>query len=180
MFQKTIARDIIGVWLLFTFCFIGGVVANEMRATSLSLVYLSPESRINQAVAQLKTSATSVVALDEDITRDEMQRLSLNHTALILDARPEVFYHIAHIPSALSLPRDDFKKHYEDLQATLQAHENGPIVVYCASSDCHDGPMVAEALQKLGYTHVSLFRGGWSLWRDAGFSQEKGEEENGN
>jgi rhodanese-related sulfurtransferase len=173
MSQKLVVQDLIGVWLLLTGCFIGALVVNEMRPTPLSLVYLSPKSRLNQIVQQLGSPETASVGLDGDVSRNEMQRLILNHGALILDARPEIFYQLSHIPSALSLPRDDFEKQYLALQSTLQSHHGVPLVVYCSGSDCHDSQLVADALQKLGYPHVRLFRGGWGDWEAAGLPEEK-------
>jgi rhodanese-related sulfurtransferase len=173
MFKKLIMQDFISVWLLLTGCLIGGLVLNEMRSTPLSLVYSSPVSRLNQTVEHLGSSVTAPSALDGDVERDEMQKLSLNHVALILDARPEIFYRLGHIPSALSLPRDDFEKQYQALQSNLQSHRDKPLVVYCSSTGCHDSQMVVDALQKLGYPHVRLFRGGWSDWESASLPEEK-------
>ena len=173
MFKKLILPDFIGVWLLLTVCFIGALVINEMRSTPLTLVYLSPESRINHTVEQLGSPETASDGLDGDVSRDEMRIISLNHAALILDARPEIFYKLSHIPSALSLPRDDFEKQYLALQSTLQSHRGVPLVIYCSDSDCHDSQMVADALQKLGYPHVRLYRGGWGDWEAADLPEEK-------
>ena len=173
MFKKLIVQDIVGAWLLLTGSLISGIGVNEMRPAPLSLVYSSPESRLNQIVDQLKPSANAPVALDGEVNLDEMQKISLNHAALILDARPEIFYRISHIPSALSLPRDDFEKQFRTLQATLQSQRNKPFVVYCSGSDCQDSQMVADALQKLGYPHVRLFRGGWNNWEIAKLPEEK-------
>jgi rhodanese-related sulfurtransferase len=166
-------QDFIGVWLLLTGCLICGLFINEMRPTPLALVYSSPASRLDQSVAQLGSSTPVSTTLDGDVERDEMRKLSLNHMVLILDARPEIFYRLGHIPSALSLPRDDFEKSYQVLQSTLQSHRNSPLVVYCSSIDCHDSQMVADALQKLGYPHIRLFRGGWSDWESANLPEEK-------
>ena len=173
MSQRLITKDFIGMWLLLTGCLIGGLVLNEMRSTPLSLIYSSPESRLNQTVEQLGPTATAPIALDGHVERDEMQTISTNHEALILDARPEIFYRLGHIPSALSLPRDDFEKQYQILRSTLQSHRDKPLVVYCSDTDCHDSQMVADALQKLGYPHVRLFRGGWSDWQNASLPEER-------
>jgi rhodanese-related sulfurtransferase len=173
MSKKFIVQDFIGVWLLLAGCFVGGLVVNEVRPTPLSLVYSSPESRLNQTVEHLGSSPTAPISLDRDVGVDEMQKISSNHTALILDARPESFYRLGHIPSALSLPRGDFENQYQILQATLQSHRDMPLVVYCASIYCHDSQRVADALQKLGYRHVRLFRGGWRDWENASLQEEK-------
>jgi len=172
MFKKIIVQDIFGTWLLLTGCLIGGLVLNEMRPAPLPLVYASPQNRLDHSVQQLG-SASVPVALDGDVARDEMEKLSANRTALILDARPEIFYRVGHIPSALSLPRDDFENRYQALRAVLQSHRNNLMVVYCTSIDCHDSQMVAEALQKLGYARVRLFRGGWTDWKSADLPVER-------
>jgi rhodanese-related sulfurtransferase len=173
MYKKTIIQDFIGVWLLLTGCLIAGIVINEMSLTPLPLVYSSPATRLNRSVEQLGATATMPIALEGVVETDEMQKISSNHTALILDARPEIFYKLGHIPSALSLPRDDFEKQYQELQSILLSHRDKPLVVYCSSSDCRDSQMVADALQKLGYSHVRLFRGGWTDWYNAGLPEEK-------
>jgi len=171
--SKKIVQDLIGVWLLLTGCLIGGILINEMRSSPLSLVYSSPGSRLNQSVEQLGAKTTTPIALDGDVDRDEMLQISVNRVALILDARPEIFYRLGHIPSAMSLPRDDFEKQYQALRSTLQTYRDKSLVVYCSSSDCHDSQVVADALQKLGYPHVRLFRGGWSEWENASLPEEK-------
>jgi rhodanese-related sulfurtransferase len=102
-----------------------------------------------------------------------MQRISVGRAALILDARPEIFYRFGHIPSALSLPRDDFENGYRALGAVLQRDRQQVLVVYCAGNDCQDSQMVGEALQRLGYPHVRLFRGGWSDWESENLPVEK-------
>jgi rhodanese-related sulfurtransferase len=173
MYRKIIIQDFIGVWLLFTGCLLGGLVANEIRLAPLPLVYSSPESRLNQTVEHLGATTSPSSALEGDVKREEMQKISSNRLALILDARPEIFYRLGHIPSALSLPRDDFEKSYGALQSTLVSYRDKPLVVYCSSTECHDSQMVADALQKLGYEHVRLFRGGWSEWENASLPEEK-------
>jgi rhodanese-related sulfurtransferase len=158
---------------LLTGCLICGLFINEMRPTPLALVYSSPEARLNQTVEKIGSSAAASSVGDGDVQTAEMQKISVHHLALILDARPEIFYRLGHIPAAVSLPRDDFEKQYQALQSTLQSHLDKPVVVYCSSPDCHDSQMVADALQKLGYSHVRLFRGGWSDWESANLPEEK-------
>ncbi len=170
---KLIIKDLIALWLLLTACLIGGLVLNEMRTPPLALVYSSPASRLSQSVEHLGAPSAPPVALDGDVHLEELQKISSSHAALILDARPEIFYRLGHIPSAVSLPRDDFETQYQSLQSILLSHRDAPVIVYCSSTDCHDSQMVADALQKLGYAHVRLFRGGWSDWQSASLPEEK-------
>jgi rhodanese-related sulfurtransferase len=171
--SKLVLQDLISVWVLLTGCLMAGVVLNEMRPVPMQLVYSSPASRLNQTVAQMETSGPVGLALDGDISRDEVKKATLDHAALILDARPEIFYRLGHIPSALSLPRDDFEKQYHSIQETLQSHRQQPFIVYCSESSCQDSQMVADALLKLGYPHIRVFRGGWGDWESANLPEEK-------
>jgi rhodanese-related sulfurtransferase len=173
MTNRAIVQDLLGVWVLMTACIIAGLTINEIRSTPLPLVYSSPQMRLNQSVGELEHAPSVSVRLDRDVDRKEMQQISTGHLTLILDARPEIFFRLGHIPSALSLPRDDFENRYHVLQTTLESYRDKPMVVYCSSSDCPDSQMVAEALQKLGYQHVRLFRGGWNEWESANLPEEK-------
>jgi rhodanese-related sulfurtransferase len=101
-----------------------------------------------------------------------MRQLAAAHAALIIDARPEIFYRVGHIPTAISLPRDDFEARYRELVPKLQNYRDQPVVVYCSSNECEDSQMVAEALQRLGLTQVHLFRGGWSEWESENLPEE--------
>ena len=173
MRRKTIIQEILGIWLLFTGCLIGGLMLNEMRAKPLAWVYASPQSRLAQSIDRLGSPARISVSGERDVTTAEMQSLSATNAAVILDARPDIFYRLGHIPAALSLPRDDFEKQYQVLRSSLLNHRTSTLVVYCSSSDCHDSQMVADALQKLGYRRVRLYRGGWTDWVGANLPEEK-------
>ena len=173
MWKKLILKDAVSVWLLLTGCIAMGIILNEMRAKPLPLVYTSPQARMDQAVENLEGSGPLTIQSEGDVGLEEMQKISASHAALILDARPEVFYRIGHIPSALSLPRDDFENSYRSLASLLQQHREQVLVVYCAGTDCQDSQTVGNALQRLGYPHVRLFRGGWAEWESENLPEEK-------
>jgi rhodanese-related sulfurtransferase len=46
------------------------------------------------------------------------------------------------------------------------------LVLYCGGG--FRSALVAESLQKMGYTNVESMDGGWKGWRDAGLPTEKG------
>jgi rhodanese-related sulfurtransferase len=92
---------------------------------------------------------------------------------LILDARPELFHRLGHVPGAISLPRESFSATYEKIKGKLEHNKGQPIVVYCSELTCEDSVMVQSALVQLGFTHVSVFRGGWDEWTQAGFPTER-------
>ena len=171
--RKYIIPDLIRAWLLLAGCLIAGLIVNKMRSAPLPWVYSSTESRLKQPKIESKLSAVVPVAEDGDVDVGEMQKISLHQEALIIDARPENEYRLGHIPSAVSLPRDDFDRQYPALQSVLQSYRNKPIIVYCSNFRCADSQIVAVALQRLGYQQVRLFRGGWKDWERANLPAER-------
>jgi rhodanese-related sulfurtransferase len=160
MTKKSILQDILKLWLLLAGCLLGGLLLNEMRPKPLAIFYTAPTMPVNLA---------------GDVATAEMEQISASHAAVILDARPEIFYRLGHIPNAFSLPRDDFENQYRALQSFLASHKENPLIVYCSGSECHDSRMVADDLEKLGFAHVRLFRGGWTDWESANLPVEKAE-----
>ena len=171
--KKRLVCDGSGVIALAIICLFAGFLLDQARTQPLSLVYTPLQTRLNKAVEKMDSSSTEYSSdVPSDLNLMEMKAIISQHTALILDARPEEFYKAGHIPSALNLPRVDFKNQYLALQTTLHAYQNKPLVVYCVSNTCHASQTVAEALQDLGYKHVLIFGGGWSEWQEAGLPEE--------
>jgi rhodanese-related sulfurtransferase len=130
---------------------------------------------MDQTVEALHEQATPLIPLGGDVSQEEMWKISQNKSALIVDARPNVFYQLSHIPGAVSLPRDDFEAQYKLLGEKLEPYKIKLVIVYCAELDCHDSQMVGDALTQLGFRYVRLYRLGWSDWEQAGLPQEKSE-----
>ncbi len=164
---KQLPRDLIGVLILIIISLMVGIIFNEFQRSPITLLYIAPQSRLNEIVAQMgEPIATKRLSIRE-VDLPEMERINKDHTYVILDARPAIFYAINHIPNSLSLPRENFAIRYSALRNTLIHYQNRNLVVYCSDHDCNDGEMVAEALEKLGYQNVVLFRGGWLKWTRA-------------
>jgi rhodanese-related sulfurtransferase len=183
-----LARDLAAFLVLATISLAGGLLINQFRDKPLPLLYASKKERIESAVA--KTAATErsgLPAIDEateipsagavgaapkTLRLVEFRDFVGKRSGVVLDARPEIFHRLGHIPGAVSLPREDFEQSYAKLRSVLERDKSQPIVVYCSGSSCEDSKMVAEGLVKLGYTHVFVFKGGWDEWNQAGLPQE--------
>ena len=102
------------------------------------------------------------------ISLDEFFPLHQSGKVLIYDARPGFFYHLGHIPGAISLPKngcdDAIIARQSEIQAALAAGH--PIVVYCTNCVCPDARTLAIHLSGFGYP-TSIFSGGWEAWRQA-------------
>ncbi|MCC7518024.1 MAG: rhodanese-like domain-containing protein [Verrucomicrobiae bacterium] len=155
-----------------------GLLLNQFRDAPLPLLYQSKQVRFEQEVARLvplETPRHSVVASSavREVGLEEFREFVSGRRGLVLDARPEIFHRLGHVPGALSLPRDDFEKAYARQRSKLEGNKDLPVAVSCSDAHCEDGRMVAEALQRLGFRHVLLFKGGWAEWTRAGLPEER-------
>jgi 3-mercaptopyruvate sulfurtransferase SseA len=175
--MKTLRSDLMVLWLVATTAFCVGLVINQFRDTPLPLVYKNKAERLQDSVQRIasKESASAPAPVDhlpEKLSLEDFSSYVENKRGLVLDARPEIFHRLGHVPGALSLPRDDFEKGYAALKAKLEADRSQPIVIYCSGSSCEDSGLVKKSLAALGFTNLALFEGGWSGWTNAKKTEE--------
>jgi rhodanese-related sulfurtransferase len=111
----------------------------------------------------------------QPISLEDFREQVSEKRGLILDARPEIFYEIGHVPGAVSFPREEFDKAYLSLRSRLEPDRSQLLMVYCSGGDCEDSQMVADGLSKLGYRRIYVFKGGWGAWQQAHLPEEKSE-----
>ncbi len=166
------------LWLLATISLCFGLLINQFRDTPLSLVYQTKEDRLTEAVTQLASAASAVSASSETVPEylelDEFRAIVEGKQAIVLDARPEIFHRLGHVPGAVSLPREDFESAYTRHQGLL-ANKSALVAIYCSGSSCEDSDLLRKALHKLGYTRATVFKGGWSAWTAAGLPEGRNQ-----
>ncbi len=141
-----------------------GFTINHFSSHPLPIVYQTPEQRFDQELTTLVTAAPFAIAPAATVSLAAFRTAVENKSALILDARPAVFFERGHVPGALNLSRDDFANDYRRLAPTLKTAQTRPIIVYCSGGECHDSRLVANALLSLGFNDVSVYAGGWEEW----------------
>ena len=153
-----------------------GLSINFFRGKPLPLAYASKEARLAQEVKKISQLPnpvpTPATALPIALTLAEFSDFVENRRGIVLDARYRIDHQLAHVPGALSLPRDEFSEGYAALKSKLQANRSQPIAIYCDGKDCVDSKLVQKALWDLGYKQVAVFKGGWSEWTAAGKRKE--------
>lgn len=153
-----------------------GLAINRFSLHPLPIVYQSPEQRFDAELTTLVAAPPFKLAPAATVGLHEFRSAVESKSALILDARPSLFFEQGHVPGALNLARDDFARDYRELAGVLQAAHDKPIIVYCSGGECHDSRLVANALLSLGFGNVSVFTGGWDAWSAAGMPAAKGSE----
>jgi rhodanese-related sulfurtransferase len=161
---------------------IAGAAINHTRDHPLPLIYQSKAARLEHAVqtiaerSRTEKPPATVPVLNSNIPNvslEKFKRFVDGRTGVIVDARPEIFYRLGHVPGALSLPRNDFEAAYAKLKSQLEKHRGQPLIVYCSDADCEDSELVATALSSLGFRQVTRFKGGWVDWTNAHLPEEK-------
>ncbi len=170
----TTGTDTAGMLVLTIVSFGVGCVVNLLRAQPLPWVYENRAQALDRAVARLEDnrSAYAPDEVPQEIRLDAFQSFVTERKGLVLDARPAVFYHEAHVPGALSLPRETFVESYDALRAMLEASRRGPTAIYCSGADCPDSQLLSDALTKLGYRRLLIYTSGWEEWSQTGLPQE--------
>lgn len=171
-------RQHLGFFLILcTLSLCMGLLVNQFRDKPLPLVYQTKEERLQKSVQKLVEARetpkpTEARPLPEVLSLAEFVDFVENKRGLVLDARPEIFHRLGHVPGALSLPRDDFENIYPTLKDKLEVDLAQPVVIYCASVSCEDADLVKKALAALGFTQLKLFERGWAEWTAAGKPEE--------
>ena len=94
---------------------------------------------------------------DEELGRDEVQRLLKRGDAVLVDVRPAAEFAYGHISGAISIP-------VEELEARLKELPRGKrIVAYCRGTYCLFADEAVAMLRERGFNAVRL-EGGWPEW----------------
>jgi predicted sulfurtransferase len=185
-FLRQVTADIGGFILLLTGAVCVGLLVNQFCDHQLPLVYASKAVRVEDEVKQTQGIPESISVPDEGdalgkaatpqhISLDNFRRYVERKEGLVMDARPEIFHRLGHVPGALSFPREDFGGAYAKLRSRLETNKKQVLLVYCSDASCEDSQMVADGLTKLGYQRVFVFKGGWAEWTEANLPEEKTE-----
>ena len=83
---------------------------NRFSAHPLPIVYQTPEQRFDAELTTLVSAPPFKIAPAATVRLPELHSAVDNKNALILDARPSVFFEQGHVPGALNLARDDFAR----------------------------------------------------------------------
>ena len=103
----------------------------------------------------------------KEITPEKLREKLDNHEAMhLIDVREDREIVTGKIPSAIHLGRGIIER---DIEKTIP-NQQDQIILYCSGGfRC---ALVAESLQKMGYSHVYSLDTGLQGWIDAGFPVE--------
>ena len=98
-------------------------------------------------------------------------RLKQNPNAVLIDVREDNEWDRGHLPGAIHLGRGIIER---DIEGVIP-DKSAPLMLYCGGG--FRSALVADNLQKMGYTNCISMDGGWRGWTEAGYPVEPGTVE---
>jgi phage shock protein E len=97
----------------------------------------------------------------EEISIEELASIMQAEPPLLIDVREESEWNLSHLKDAVHLSRGVIEIKIE----AIAPDPNTPIICYCGGGN--RSALVAESLQKMGYTNVKSAIGGFKAWQKA-------------
>jgi rhodanese-related sulfurtransferase len=105
-----------------------------------------------------------------EVSTAELQRVLMDGTAAVFDARPPMEYATSHVPGARNVgqkPGTPTSLYISDVAeiARQVSDKNTPLVLYCNGPYCGKSKRLSEDLLAAGYTNVRRYQLGAPTWR---------------
>jgi rhodanese-related sulfurtransferase len=104
----------------------------------------------------------------ETNVRDVKRRMDGGEKFVLVDVREDNEWALGHLPNAIHLGKGVIERDIEQRVPDSAAK----VVLYCGGG--FRSALVADNLQKMGYTNVESMDGGWKGWLDAGLPTARG------
>jgi rhodanese-related sulfurtransferase len=99
---------------------------------------------------------------------DVKRRREAGEKFILVDVREDNEWANGHLPGAIHLGKGIIER---DIEQRVP-DSSSKVILYCGGG--FRSALVADNLQKMGYTNVESMDGGWKGWLDAGLPTEKG------
>ena len=110
----------------------------------------------------LKLVADAKSGVKEIDLNQARERLASNADAQLIDVREDTEWANGHAAGARHLSRGIIER---DIEKEIPDKDR-ELILYCGGG--YRSALVAESLQKMGYTNVYSMDGGWKAWKDSG------------
>jgi len=116
----------------------------------------------------LKLVNESKAKVKETNVADVKRRMDAGEKLLLVDVREDNEWANGHLPGAVHMGRGIIER---DIEGAIP-DTNAKMILYCGGG--FRSALVADNLQKMGYTNVESMDGGWKGWVAAGLPTTKG------
>jgi rhodanese-related sulfurtransferase len=116
----------------------------------------------------LKLVNDSKARVKETNVEDVKRRMDAGEKFLLVDVREDNEWANGHLPGAVHMGRGIIER---DIEGAIP-DTNAKMILYCGGG--FRSALVADNLQKMGYTNIESMDGGWKGWVAAGLPTAKG------
>ncbi len=92
----------------------------------------------------------------------DQARTRFEQGVIFLDARPLDQYVEGHIPGAHHFHAEEVLDQAETIMNHIGFEET--VIIYCDGGNCGDSDTAYQGMQRIGYDHLYVFKGGWEEW----------------
>jgi len=103
----------------------------------------------------------------QEVSIEQLQRILVESSAIVVDARPHKEYVAGHIPGARNL-EDPSTTHVAALQSLVAGDKSKALVLYCNGPFCQASKRLGDQLVAAGFTNVRRYQLGMPVWRALG------------
>jgi len=154
--------------LRFSLLLIGLSMLSVAQTTS------SPSSQTPPAPSIFDATLDEAGAKTPEISTNDLKRVLAEHSATVLDSRPQKEFATSHIPGAMNVAAKagvEMSKYVSDVAEVLRLVNNkkdAPLVLYCNGPFCGKSKRLSEELLAAGFTNVRRYQLGIPVWRALG------------
>jgi len=109
-----------------------------------------------------------------EISTNDLKRVLAEHSATVLDTRPQKEFAVSHIPGAMNVaakPGVEMSKYVSDVAEVTRLVNNkkdSALVLYCNGPFCGKSKRLSEELLAAGFSNVRRYQLGIPIWRALG------------
>ena len=139
-----------------------GFVAAALALSFAHVVLASAEGGSIQQATLMEPDAKT-----GEVSTEQLRRILVDGSAIVIDARPRAEFDAGHIPGAsiLESPAGD---QIEAVERLANGNKAAAVVVYCNGPYCQASRRLAEQLVAAGFTNVQRYQLGMPVWRALG------------
>ena len=105
-----------------------------------------------------------------EVSAEETKRkLDSGSAARVIDVREDGEWRAGRIPGAEHMGKGIIERDIEEKAPDKDAE----LILYCGGG--YRSALAADALRRMGYTHVFSMAGGWRAWNEAGYPTAPGD-----
>jgi rhodanese-related sulfurtransferase len=141
--------------------------ATAFVVMALAAQALSATSAASHDLGIYQATLAEANQKSRDISTEQMRRILVDGSAVVIDARPRPQFDAGHLPGALPLdaPSDAQVAAVEHL---VSGDKTKALVLYCNGPYCQASRRLADRLLSAGFTNVRRYQLGIPVWRALG------------